>query len=145
MSGPRLTPKNSDRTGDGGPLQMTGKLLLAAVGVALVSRPVAADTKPDYAALAEKVVGTSANVKEGEIVEITAGPNDLALAEELAVAVRKRGGYAFITYWSETAEKKELAAVPEKYDTQAPKLALGLTKLIDVQIVIPPVRDPSIA
>ena len=124
---------------------MTGKLLLAAVGVALVSRPVAADTKPDYAALAEKVVGTSANVKEGEIVEITAGPNDLALAEELAVAVRKRGGYAFITYWSETAEKKELAAVPEKYDTQAPKLALGLTKLIDVQIVIPPVRDPSIA
>ena len=45
---------------------MTGKLLLAAVGVALVSRPVAADPKPDYAALAEKLVSTTANVKEGD-------------------------------------------------------------------------------
>ena len=123
---------------------MTGKLLFAAVGVALVSRPVAADTKPDYAALAEKLVTTTANVKEGEVVEITAGPNDLALAEELAVAVRKHGGYPFITYWSETAAKKMVAALPEKYDTQAPKLDLAMAKLDDVRFVIPPVRDPSI-
>jgi leucyl aminopeptidase (aminopeptidase T) len=123
---------------------MTGKLLLAAVGVALVSQPVAADTKPDYAALAEKLVGTAANVKEGEIVEISAGPNDLALAEEMAVAVRKRGGYPIITYWSETASKKAIAAVPEKYDAQAPKLDLALVKLFDVRIVLPAVRDPNI-
>jgi aminopeptidase len=123
---------------------MTGKLLLAAVGVALVSRPVAADPKPDYAALAEKIVGTTANVKEGEVVQITSGPNDLAFAEELAVAVHKRGGYAFVTYWSETAAKKNVATMPEKYDGRVEKLELGLVKLLDVHIIIPPVRDPSI-
>ena len=40
----------------------------------------------DYAAIAEKVVGTSANVKEGEIVHINGGPQDLGLLEELVVA-----------------------------------------------------------
>jgi aminopeptidase len=123
---------------------MTGKLLLAAVGVALVSRPVAAQPKPDYAALAEKLVSTTANVKEGEVVEITTGPNDLAFAEEIAVAVRKRGAYALITYGSEAIAKKVVASVPEKYDEQAPKLALGLVKIVDVHILIPPVRDPAI-
>jgi len=123
---------------------MTEKFLLAMVGVALVAGPVAAETKPDYAAIAEKLVATSANVKENEVVEITAGPNDLAFAEELAVAVRKRGAHPFITYWSEAAAKKTIASTPDKYDDQVPKLALAMAKLVDVHFVIPPVRDPAI-
>lgn len=123
---------------------MNHKLLFAALGVALLSQPVAADTKPDYAAIAEKVVSTTANVKEGEIVEITVGPNELGLAEELAVAVRKRGAYPLITYWSEAASKKEIAAVPEKYDAQPPKLAIAMANLVNVHIIVPPVRDSSL-
>jgi len=98
----------------------------------------------DLAALADRLVGTTANVKEGEVVEIVGGPTDLALVEELAVAVRKRGGHPIVSYGSESLTKKMIATVPEKYDAQQPKAALGLAKLVNVRIIVPPVRDPSI-
>ncbi|HUS30189.1 MAG TPA: aminopeptidase [Kofleriaceae bacterium] len=123
---------------------MTGKVLLAAIGVALVSRPVAADPKPDYAAIAERVVGTSANVKEGEIVWISVGPQDLAFADELAAAVRKRGAFPIVTYSSEAMTKRVFATMPDKYDAQAPKGDLELTKIAATHINISSVRDPSI-
>ncbi len=98
----------------------------------------------DYAAIADKVVGTSANVKEGEIVQILGGPGDLPLLEEIVVAVRKRGAFPLLQINSESIAKKVVATVPEKYDTQAPKLALELSKLVNVRIAIPAVRDPAI-
>ncbi len=98
----------------------------------------------DFAAIAEKVVSKTANVKEGEIVQISTGPNDVALAEEIAVAVRKRGAWPLITLRSESLAKKMLANVPEKYDTQPAALSLALAKTVNVVIEIPAVRDPSI-
>src|SRR5262245_24895367 len=132
-------------------MQMKRKLL-AVAGVAVVGGLASAQpaTKPapppavDYAAIAEKVVSTSANVKEGDVVQISGGPGDLALLEEIVVAVRKRGAYPLLTLNSESLAKKLIAAVPEKYDAQAPKLALELTKLVNVRIGIPAVRDPAI-
>jgi len=98
----------------------------------------------DLAALADKLVGTNAGVKEGQIVEIVAGPMDIALAEEIAVAVRRRGAHVLMTYDSESLAKKMLATVPAKYDAQARKLDLALAKLVDVRFIIPQVRDPAI-
>ena len=98
----------------------------------------------DYAAIAEKVVGTAANVKEGEIVQVAGGPQDLALLEEIVVAVRKRGAYPLFTLDSENIAKKLVASFPEKYDAQLPKLDVELNKLVNVRIVLPAVRDPSI-
>lgn len=128
---------------------MKGKLF-AAVGVALLSQSVAAQPKKeaapavDHAALAEKLVSTTANVKEGEVVWISTGPQDIALAEELAAAARKRGAYAFITFSSENLAKKVVAGVPEKYDGQAPKVELDFIKLANVHFALSAVRDPSI-
>jgi aminopeptidase len=98
----------------------------------------------DYAAIAEKVVSTSANVKEGDIVSIGGGPQDMPLLEELVVAVRKRGAHPLLLVSSESIEKKLLASTPEKYDTQEPKGWLSLAKLVNVHIEIPAVRDPNI-
>ncbi len=98
----------------------------------------------DFAAIAEKVVGKTANVKEGEIVQIFTGPNDVALAEEIAVAVSKRGAYPMITLSSESLARKMIATVPEKYDAKTSPLGLALAKTINVVIDIPAVRDPSI-
>ena len=128
---------------------MKGKLL-AALGVACLSQSVAAQPKKDaspavdYAALAEKIVTTTANVKEGEVVWISGGPQDMALIEELMVAVRKHGAFPIATYFSENVAKKMVASVPAKYDTQVSKSDLGLTKLANVHIAIPTVRDPAI-
>jgi leucyl aminopeptidase (aminopeptidase T) len=138
-------------------MMMKRKLATAAVvilGTSLaVAQPTSTAIKPklpaipavDHAALAEKLVATSANIKEGDIVEVHGGVADLALLEEIVIAVRKRGGHPLLTIDTEKIAKAMVgAAVPDKYDTQVPKLDLGLAKLINARIEIPAVRDPSI-
>ncbi|HEY5920186.1 MAG TPA: hypothetical protein VIV11_00890 [Kofleriaceae bacterium] len=98
----------------------------------------------DYATIAEKVVATSANVKEGEIVHIIGGPQDLALLEEIVVAVRKRGAHTIFTLDSESLQKKLIAAVPDKYDAVEQKALLALSKVVNVVIELSPIRDPNI-
>ncbi|MBA2538684.1 MAG: aminopeptidase, partial [Deltaproteobacteria bacterium] len=98
----------------------------------------------DHAALAEKLVGGSANVKEGDIVELRGGAADLPLLEELVIAVRKRGAHPLLSIGSEKVAKAFNTTIADKYDAQAPKLELELAKLINVRITIPAVRDPSI-
>ncbi|HSD86290.1 MAG TPA: aminopeptidase [Kofleriaceae bacterium] len=99
---------------------------------------------PDYAPLAEKIVTVSANVKEGEIVEISGGVLDLPLLEEVAIAVRKRGAFPLLTIETDKLAKASNTEVPAKYDSQAPKLGLQLANIVDVYIQIPAVRDPGI-
>src|SRR5262245_33067253 len=105
MGGTRWTYRFGVRTANGGPLQLHMKRKLVAVaGVALGTGLVTAvlgtglvaaqpkspppAMKPpmpppapaiDLAAIAEKIVTTAANVKEGEIVQVAGGPQDLAL------------------------------------------------------------------
>jgi aminopeptidase len=118
------------------------------VGASLVAAQPAKQAAPvakmDMAALADRIATKTAAIKEGDIVEIVTGPQELALAEELAVAVRTRGAQPIITYMSESLTKKIYATVPAKYDTQAPALDTGITKLITVRIMLSPVRDESL-
>jgi len=120
------------------------------IGAGLVgAQPKPADKRAEPAAvvadaaLAERIVSKTANVKEGDIVEISTGPQDLAFAEELAVAVRNRGAHPVITYRSESLIKK-LATTPAKYDAQAPAAGLMLAKAVNVRIILPAVRDESL-
>ncbi len=105
------------------------------------AKPKAPEPAPavDYVALAEKMVGTSANVKAGEVVQILGAPSDLALLEELVLAVRKRGAFAILTLWSEGLEKRVIAEVPAKFDSQPPGDLLGLAGFIHARIIVPPV------
>ena len=99
---------------------------------------------PDYTSLAEKVVGTSANVKEGEVVAISGGLLDMPLLEDIAIAVRKRGAFPLLIVSTDKIAKAENTTVPEKYDGQTPKLGVALARTVDVYISIPAVRDPGI-
>src|SRR5688572_31681653 len=69
-------------------------------------KPARPEAPVDYAALADRLVGTTANVKEGDVVEILGGPGDLPLLEELAVAARKRGAHPILTVESESLARK---------------------------------------
>ncbi|CAN5901250.1 hypothetical protein BH11MYX3_BH11MYX3_01510 [soil metagenome] len=109
-----------------------------------LAQPAKPAAAPNFVDLADRIVGKTANVKEGEIVEINGGPNDMVFLEELAVAVRKRGAFPILRMWSESASKKALAAVPEKYDTQTNGAELALAKVVNVVITVPAVRDESI-
>jgi leucyl aminopeptidase (aminopeptidase T) len=99
---------------------------------------------PDYTSLAEKLVGTSANVKEGEVVAISGGLLDMPLLEDIAIAVRKRGAFPLLMVDTDKIAKAENTTVPPKYDAQAPKLGVALARIADVYIRIPAVRDPGI-
>ena len=113
------------------------------MGAGLVS----AQPKPgaaDYA-LAERIVVKTANIKETDIVEIQTGPQDIAFAEELALAVRNKGAQAVITYSSENLAKKAIASVPAKYDTKKPVIATAFAKLFTVRINLSAIRDETIA
>jgi leucyl aminopeptidase (aminopeptidase T) len=103
-----------------------------------------AKVAPNYQEIAERIVGTSANVKEGEIVELRGGPEDLPFLEELQLACEVRGAFPFIRLYSESLARKWVARSLPKYDAKVNAARLGLAGLVNVTIAIPSVRDPSI-
>ncbi len=120
-----------------------GMCFLGADLVSAQPKPAAPAAGADPA-LAERIVTKMAAVKEGDIVEISTGPQDLAMAEEIALAVRTKGAFAFITYTSEAHDKKLVATLPAKYDAKPNAAAMGLAKLVTVRISLPAIRDEGI-
>ena len=125
---------------------------MSGLGVAMVllaAQPAWAQAKAteaasDTAALAERIVGKVANVKEGEVVDISGPPSELALLEDLVVAARRRGAFPILSVWTEALDRRLLAATPEKYDSQRPKVAIAMARLVDVHISLPAARDPKL-
>lgn len=88
----------------------------------------------DMKALAAKIVNQSAGVKEGEIVLISGGIRDMDLLENLVTEVQKVGGEPLLSVNSEKVAKRSYTDVPEKYDSQEPKLGLALARTVNVAI-----------
>jgi leucyl aminopeptidase (aminopeptidase T) len=88
----------------------------------------------DLNKLAERIVTQSAGVKEGEIVLINGGVRDLELLENIVIEAQKIGAHTFLEINSERMAKRSYTDVPEKYDTQEPKLGMALAKIINVSI-----------
>jgi len=88
----------------------------------------------DLNKLAERIVTQSVGVKEGEIVAIGGSVRDMELLENIVTEVRKVGGQPFLEIYSERMTKRSYTDVPEKYDTQEPKLGLAMAKIVNVTI-----------
>jgi aminopeptidase len=88
----------------------------------------------DHSSLAEKVVGQSAGVKEGDVVLVFGNDEDLPLLEDLAVEVRKRGGSPLVTVSTTEFGRRTYDEVPSKYDSQVPETNLKLAEMVDVVI-----------
>ena len=88
----------------------------------------------DYRSVAEKVVGQSAGVQEGDVVLILGSNEDQALLEDIAVEVRKRGGSALITVGSVGLDRRMYDEVPAKYDAQPNETMMKLAGVVDVVI-----------
>ena len=97
-----------------------------------------AKVKPatDYELLASKLVNQVANVKEGEIVSISGGIKDIELLEDIALNVKKNGGYPLLTIGSDRMIKRYFTDVPSKYDSRTSELDLKLNQIIDVSIEV---------
>ncbi|GAB3359614.1 aminopeptidase [Lysobacter tyrosinilyticus] len=90
----------------------------------------------DLEQLAQRLVTQSAAVKEGEVVLISGRPSDAELLENIAVNVRKAGGFPLITYSSDRLSKRMFFDVPEKYDAQADALGSKLADIANVSITL---------
>jgi leucyl aminopeptidase (aminopeptidase T) len=90
----------------------------------------------DLDQLADRVVTQSAGVKEGEVVLITGQSSDGELMEDLAVGVRKAGGFPIVLYDTDRLDKRMFFDVPPKYDTQTDKATLGLMSMADAVITL---------
>ncbi len=114
----------------------TGDATLAATDPAASAPTPATAVKPwtDLEQLAERIVTQTAAVKEGEVVFISGRTHDAELLENLAVQVRKVGGFPLVTYSSDRLSKRLFFDVPEKYDTQVDTAGMKLASLVDVTI-----------
>lgn len=88
----------------------------------------------DLQELAKRIVNQSAGVKEGEIVLINGSARDMDLLENIVVEVQKAGGDPLLSINSERMTKRSYTDVPEKYDSQEPKLGVALAKMANVSI-----------
>lgn len=110
----------------------------ASAGTAADIPPPAQETrKPpvDLEQLAQRLVA-NAGVKEGDAVLISGRTQDAELLENLAVQVRREGGFPMVEYASDRLSKRLFFDVPEKYDTQTDALGLELSKVFDVVITL---------
>lgn len=88
----------------------------------------------DYKSVAEKVVGQSAGVREGDLVLVYGSDEDLPLLEEIGLEVRKRGASALISAGTEHLTRRMYDEVPAKYDSQEPEMMMKLAGIVDVII-----------
>ena len=98
----------------------------------------AAMPKPDYHAIAQKLVTQCAGVKEGDLVLVTGGAGYLELLDAVMVEAAKVGGAPFASYYSDAATKRMDAEVPAKYDARPdPFWMKALHPNVKVQIALP--------
>jgi leucyl aminopeptidase (aminopeptidase T) len=91
-------------------------------------------SKPDFDALARKLVTQVTNVREGDLVRIRGGTQQAELLENLAVEVRKVGAFPLITLGSDRLDRRMYDDVPAKYDRQTPSLELKLAGMVTTEI-----------
>jgi leucyl aminopeptidase (aminopeptidase T) len=87
-----------------------------------------------FGSIAEKVVGQSAGVKEGDVVWLFGSDEDLPLLEDIAVQVRKQGGSSILTVATNQLNRRTFDEVPAKYDAIPPEAMLKLAGVVDVVI-----------
>jgi len=90
----------------------------------------------DLEQLAQRLVTQSAAVQEGEVVLIQGRASDAELLENIAVNVRKAGGFPLVTYSSDRLSKRLFFDVPEKYDAQVDGVGSKLADIVDVNITL---------
>jgi leucyl aminopeptidase (aminopeptidase T) len=100
------------------------------------AKPALRPPPTDLEKLAERLVTQSAGVKEGEVVHVSGGPENIELLEDIAVQVRKVGAFPLVTVNTDRMAKRMYTDVPEKYDSQTNQRDLKLADVVNVEITL---------
>ena len=99
------------------------------------SAAVPASMIPDPVGLAANLV-VSARVRPGELVRVLGGGRDLALLEEIGIAVMKVGAHPLITVSGERFQRRAFDDVPAKWDTISSGWQGALAAAANVEISV---------
>ena len=121
---------------------VTATLILGTLTTATVAT--AGERKPDFDAIAERLVNQCAAIHEGDLVWISGSTTNQELLEDIAIRVRRRGAFPLLSITTDVLERRLFDEVPARYDTQKPELALKLAQLIDAVITVTPEEGESI-
>lgn len=123
-------------------------LLLVLIAFVMYStqaqKPAVSPAKVDLEKIASQLVNNCAGISEGDIVMVSGGVKDLELLENIAVDVRKKGAFPLLTIDSDRLTRKMFTEVPEKYDSQAPKLGMHMVKFINATINVSSNETPDL-
>lgn len=108
-------------------------LLVGALSFGVVH---AAPAKPDAKAIATKLAGDVAGVKEGDVVLIHADVLDAELAQQILLAVGARGGQPLMLLQPSRSGRAWFDAVPQKYDVNGAAWRGKLVEMVDVEFNI---------
>ncbi len=98
----------------------------------------------DYGSLAERIVGDSARIAEGETVLIRGHVRDQVLLEDLAIRVRAAGGFPVLSYTSDHLLRGMADQVPERFDNQLNATDIKLAPTLSAVISVESTDSPSL-
>lgn len=120
--------------------------LLALAGCGAPPKPAVEGPPPaviDFAALAKRVVKTSANVQPGHYVVVYGGRHTLPLMEAAAIEIQMAGGMAEMRVTTDRVVRSFLADVPEAYLEQKPQPFVQTLKHITTWIGVSALENPQ--
>jgi|GEM_PF-1131263 len=120
---------------------MTSIAGLAACGAMLWPGNAAAAQKPDFVAIANRIVTSSVHVKPGELVVIEGGKHTIPLMETIAIEAQKKGAFVTMFLDSDKVIRSRELDVPEQYLALEPRYTADFFKAVDVYITLPPADD----
>ena len=113
-------------------LRITAGLAAAVLTVLVFTPLTSAADKPDFKAVAERIVGDSARVKAGDRVVVRGDIRDIDLIEEISLAIWRRGAEPLQVLGREKAARRYFDEVPAAQDG----VPLGISlKMLDAETV----------
>lgn len=109
----------------------------------LTTLAVRAAEQHDYHAIAESIVGQSANVKEGDRVVIRGDVRDIELIEQLSLAVWRRGAEPMQVLGRERSALAYFEQVPAKMDAMPSAWGAKLAEFATVEINVAGTEFPD--
>ena len=96
----------------------------------------------EYREVARTLVHRQARVRPGEVVRVAGGTHNLPLIEEIAVEVRKAGGFPMVDISWESLHTRMINDVDEEHLARIPEHQARIEALIDCIISVAPFADP---
>jgi aminopeptidase len=96
----------------------------------------ASESSASYMPVAAQLATRNLGVKPGELVLVAGTPEHMRLLEDIALQVRKAGGWPVITVGSERLTRLSFDSIPPERDADRPEAGLALAKAFPAMIAL---------